>query len=133
MADADATTFLSRRLAGGVRRYWVYMVRCTDGSLYTGSTSAIYRRLKEHNSGIGSKYTRSRLPVALAYLEQLPSKSGALKREARVKQLSRSEKLRLCAGFSTLKDFSPPSPRRAKEVKESGKVTPQRVGERTKS
>ena len=75
--------------------YFVYMLRCGDGSLYTGSTNDVERRLKAHQSGKGAKYTRSRPPVALAYQEELPDKSAALRREAAIKSLTRQEKLAL--------------------------------------
>lgn len=71
------------------------MLRCADGTLYTGSTNDVQRRLQVHQRGKGAKYTRSRLPVALAYWETLPDKSAALRREAAIKGLSRSEKLAL--------------------------------------
>ena len=75
--------------------WYVYMLRCGDGSLYTGYTDDISRRLAAHQSGRGAKYTRSRLPVELAYWEELPDKSSALRREAAIKQLTRREKLAL--------------------------------------
>ncbi len=75
--------------------YYVYILRCGDGTLYTGSTNDVARRLAIHQSGKGAKYTRSRLPVALAYWEELPDKSTALRREAAIKGLSRREKLAL--------------------------------------
>ena len=78
---------------GGIEVAWfVYMLRCRDGSLYTGYTDNVERRLSVHQSGKGAKYTRSRLPVELAYQEELPDKSAALKREAEIKKLSRQEK-----------------------------------------
>ncbi|HUK80909.1 MAG TPA: GIY-YIG nuclease family protein, partial [Nitrososphaerales archaeon] len=77
----------------------VYIVRCTDGSLYTGSTNAVGRRLREHNSGHGSKYTRSRRPVSLAFLECAADRRSALRLEARIKKLARSEKLDLCRRY----------------------------------
>lgn len=77
--------------------YYVYILRCGDGSLYTGSTNDVERRLKVHQSGRGAKYTRSRLPVVLAYQEELPDKSAALRREAAIKRLTRPEKLALLA------------------------------------
>jgi len=83
-----------------VRGYWVYIVRCSDGSLYTGSTSEVERRLSQHSSGRASKYTRSRLPVVLCYLEHSADRGRALKREAEIKKLSRSEKLLLCSSYS---------------------------------
>jgi putative endonuclease len=72
--------------------YFVYMVRCADRSLYTGWTTEVQRRVREHNDGLASKYTRARLPVSLVYLEQLESRSDALKREYAIKQLSRQKK-----------------------------------------
>ena len=75
--------------------WYVYMLRCGDGSLYTGSTDNVERRLAVHQSGKGAKYTRSRLPVTLVYQEELPDKPAALRREAAIKSLTRSEKLAL--------------------------------------
>lgn len=75
--------------------YYVYLLRCRDGSLYTGYTDDVERRLKVHQSGKGAKYTRSRLPVELAYHEELPDKSAALRREAAIKKMTRAEKLAL--------------------------------------
>ena len=77
--------------------WYVYVLCCGDGSLYTGYTDNIPRRLAVHQSGNGAKYTRSRLPVELAYWEELPDKSAALRREAAIKQLNRKEKLGLIA------------------------------------
>ena len=73
-------------------KYYTYMLRCNDGSLYTGYTDNIEKRLKKHNEGTASKYTRSRLPVTLAYLEEYDDKSSAMSREALIKQLSKKEK-----------------------------------------
>jgi len=73
----------------------VYIVKCSDDTLYTGWTRNIEIRIKAHNSGTGSKYTRSRLPVILMYCERLESKSDALKREAAIKKLTRKQKLKL--------------------------------------
>ena len=75
--------------------YYVYIVRCSDNSLYTGSTNDIENRIATHNEGKGSKYTRSRLPVDLKYSESCRSKSAALKREAAIKKLPRIEKIKL--------------------------------------
>lgn len=77
--------------------WWVYMLRCGDGTLYTGATNNIQRRLAAHNSGRGAKYTRSRLPVELVWREEQPDKSAALRREAYLKTLTRSQKLALIA------------------------------------
>jgi len=75
----------------------VYILRCADGTLYTGSTVDMARRLATHQQGKGAKYTRSRLPVTLAYQEPAADKSAALQREAAIKQLSRAQKLALIA------------------------------------
>ncbi|MEG2176736.1 MAG: pyridoxamine 5'-phosphate oxidase family protein [Oscillibacter sp.] len=75
--------------------YFVYILRCGDDSLYTGSTNDVARRLGVHQSGKGAKYTRSRPPVTLAYQETLPDRSAALRREAEIKGLSREKKLEL--------------------------------------
>jgi len=73
----------------------VYVLRCRTGQLYTGCTTDLERRVREHNLGIGSRFTRSRLPVVLVYKEEVPSRSEALRRERAIKGMSRSEKLRL--------------------------------------
>jgi putative endonuclease len=78
-------------------RWLVYLLRCSDGSLYTGITNDLPKRLKAHAAGRASKYTRSRLPLRLAYSEPQRSKSAALKREAAIKRLRRAEKERLVA------------------------------------
>ena len=75
----------------------VYLLRCRGGSLYCGITNDLPKRLKAHNAGRASRYTRSRLPVALAYAEPQRSKSAALKREAAIKKLPRPQKLKLLA------------------------------------
>lgn len=75
----------------------VYLVRCRDGSLYTGITTDLVRRLAAHNAGTASRYTRSRLPVKLVHEEPGFTHSSALKREAAIKRLSRPKKLELSA------------------------------------
>lgn len=75
--------------------YFVYMVSCKDGSLYTGCTNDLVNRIKMHNLGKGARYTASRRPVELVYSEEQPDKSAALKREIAIKKLSRYEKLEL--------------------------------------
>lgn len=74
---------------------YTYIVQCADGSLYTGWTNDLEKRLQAHNSGKGAKYTRSRLPVTLVYSEEYETESEARSREWHVKRLSREEKLRL--------------------------------------
>lgn len=75
--------------------YFVYILRCSDGTLYTGSTNQVERRLAAHQSGRGAKYTRSRLPVELVYQEDAADLSAALRREAAIKKLTRAQKLLL--------------------------------------
>jgi putative endonuclease len=74
---------------------YTYLLRCADGTLYCGWTNDIEKRLAAHNSGKASKYTRSRLPVELVYLETFETKQEAMSREARIKRLSRRQKLAL--------------------------------------
>ncbi len=78
----------------------VYMLRCADGSFYTGYSTDPARREKEHNCGRGAKYTRSRRPVELVYTEECADRSAALKREAALKKLTHAEKEKLAAAFS---------------------------------
>jgi len=73
----------------------VYVLECADGSLYTGYTTDLERRVAEHDAGDGAKYTRGRTPVELRYHERFDSKSAAMSREYEIKQLSRAEKERL--------------------------------------
>ena len=77
---------------------YVYILRCADGTLYTGSTTDLDRRLAVHNAGKGAKYTRSRRPVTLVYHEEVERWSAALRREAAIKKLTRREKLELVKG-----------------------------------
>jgi len=80
----------------GTRNGWVvYMLRCRDGSLYTGMTNDLPHRLAAHGAGRGSAYTRSRLPVRLVYVERRRSRGAALSREAAIKRLPRAAKLAL--------------------------------------
>ena len=74
---------------------YVYIVECDDGSLYTGYTTDVGRRIAEHNAGEGAKYTAGRRPVTLRYVEYHPSRSEAQSREYEVKSLSRAEKEQL--------------------------------------
>lgn len=80
--------------------FYVYILRCADGTLYTGYTDDPERRARVHNAGKGAKYTRSRLPVELVYREALGDKSAALRREREIKGLTRAQKLALIAGQS---------------------------------
>ena len=77
---------------------FTYIVKCSDGSLYTGWTNDLDKRLKAHNSGRGAKYTKTRRPVELVYYEKFLTKQEAMSREARIKQLSRSQIIELIDG-----------------------------------
>ncbi|HEY5143325.1 MAG TPA: GIY-YIG nuclease family protein [Solirubrobacteraceae bacterium] len=76
---------------------WVYLLRCSDDSLYTGWTVDVDQRLAAHAAGTGSRYTRSRLPVRLEAAWELPDRSAAMRAEARIKRLPRAQKLALIA------------------------------------
>ena len=76
----------------------VYVLECADGSLYTGYTTDLERRVAEHDAGEGAKYTRGRTPVELVHAEPFDSKSAAMRREYEIKGLSRAEKERLVEG-----------------------------------
>lgn len=80
--------------------WYVYILRCGDGTLYTGVTDDVERRLAAHRSGRGARYTRGRGPLELAYREEQPDKSAALRREVQIKRLSRQEKLSLCEAWN---------------------------------
>ena len=79
----------------GLNMWYIYILRCQDGSLYTGSTTDIPRRVNEHNRSKGGAYTRACLPVKLVYKESCSSRSKAQKRESQIKRWSRSKKLAL--------------------------------------
>jgi predicted GIY-YIG superfamily endonuclease len=80
-----------------VAEAWVYMLRCADGSLYTGWSVDVSRRLTRHRSGRASRYTASRLPVELALALPMPDRTAAMREEARIKRLDRAGKLALIA------------------------------------
>ena len=84
----------------------VYMLRCADGSLYTGITTDVARRIAEHNGDgrVGARYTRSRRPVELVYVEAAGNRAAASRREAAIKRLDRARKLALCVAAA----FPPP-------------------------
>lgn len=75
--------------------YYTYMLRCSDGSLYTGWTNDMKKRLATHQAGRGGKYTRSRLPVEPVYMEIFETQHEAMHREWEIKQLTRAQKLQL--------------------------------------
>lgn len=74
---------------------YTYMVKCKDGSFYTGWTTNLKRRVEQHNNGTGAKYTRSRRPVELVYYEQFATKEEAMRREAAIKKLTHVQKEQL--------------------------------------
>jgi putative endonuclease len=76
--------------------WYVYIVECSDGTLYTGITTDVNKRIETHNKGKGAKYTRGRRPVKLLISFSVESKGVALKEEYRIKQLTRKEKINLC-------------------------------------
>jgi len=78
----------------------VYILKCRDGSLYTGITNDLKKRMEQHAKGTGSKYVRSRRPFRLAYTEEVGDKSSAMKRENEIKMLSRYQKMRLIESAS---------------------------------
>ena len=82
--------------------YYTYMVRCSDGTLYTGYTTDLHQRVRTHNAKKGAKYTKTRTPVELVYYETFETKQLALKREAAIKKLTRKEKLSLIEASTLL-------------------------------
>lgn len=79
--------------------WWVYIVKCSDGTYYTGIAPDINKRIEKHNSGNGAKYTRSREPVELLYYEEHENRSLATKREMQIKKLTRDQKKELISNF----------------------------------
>ena len=77
------------------KKHYVYILKCSDGTYYTGYTTDPKRRTQVHNSGKGAKYTRSHLPVELVYQEEAADRSAALRREAAIKRFTRQQKLRM--------------------------------------
>ena len=84
---------------------FVYILKCSDGSLYTGYTNDLEKRLKAHNKGIASKYTSSRLPVEMVFSEECKDKYDALKKEYFIKTLSRGIKIKLINKNLSLQDL----------------------------
>ncbi|NUM76339.1 GIY-YIG nuclease family protein [candidate division KSB1 bacterium] len=89
------------------KNYFVYLLRCRDGTLYTGTTNDLRRRVQQHNAGKGARYTVGRRPVALVYVEICASRSEALRREAALRKLSHRQKLSLSE--STASEFLLPA------------------------
>jgi len=81
--------------------YYVYILECNDGTLYTGYTSNVENRVRQHNRGIGAKYTRGRVPCRLVYVEEFQTKSDAMSREWYIKhKINRDGKLKLIYGYN---------------------------------
>ncbi len=78
--------------------HYAYIVKCSDGTYYTGYTNDLEKRLLAHNAGKGAKYTRNRLPVEMVYFEEYEDKSEAMKREYAIKRLTREQKEKLISG-----------------------------------
>jgi putative endonuclease len=78
---------------------YCYILECADGTYYTGWTTDPERRVAQHNKGVGAKYTSTRRPVKLAYLEEQPSRTAAMKRELAIKRMKRAQKIKLTEGF----------------------------------
>jgi predicted GIY-YIG superfamily endonuclease len=93
--NAKYIKMIQRMKSGGKKEWCVYLLRCGDGSLYTGITKNIETRLKQHNTGKGAAYTRSHLPVELVYHEARFTRSKALIREAQIKRFPRARKEKL--------------------------------------
>ncbi len=88
--------YLKVLLIKGLKKMnYVYIVECRDGTLYTGWTTDVNRRITEHNEGRGAKYTRGREPIVLKHLEEYETKQQAMKRECAIKKLSRKKKIEL--------------------------------------
>ena len=104
-------------LAGGQEPAFVYIVECTDGTLYTGWAKDVRARVKVHNAGRGARYTRTRRPVALRYWERHPDRASAMRRERQLKTWQRARKLALIASFE---EPAAPAQRHAEEAERTG-------------
>ncbi len=82
-----------------MKSYYTYIVKCSDGSFYTGYAADLQQRLVTHNKGEGARYTRGRLPVSLVYQESHQTRSQAMSREAEIKKMSRTKKQELIGSF----------------------------------
>ena len=84
-----------------MKKHYAYMLRCNDNSIYSGYTTDLEKRLETHNSGMGAKYTRARLPVKLVYFEEFEDKKEAMKREWQFKQYTHIEKEKIIKNFKS--------------------------------
>lgn len=88
------------------KQNYIYIVQCSDGTLYTGWTNHLQKRIDDHNAGKGAKYTKSRRPVNLLYYECYETKEMAMRREYEIKQMNRKEKLKLMEEENIKEKFS---------------------------
>ncbi len=109
---------MTKSETGGL--WTVYILECRDGSLYTGITNDIEKRLQAHNDGTAARFTRGRGPVSLRYTEPHPDRSAASKREIAIKKLSRTEKLLLIRHFAESQQKAAPKRRQNKALKITG-------------
>lgn len=86
-------------------KYYTYILRCVDRTLYTGWTTDLKKRLRVHNSGKGAKYTRCRLPVVMVYFEEFSTKHDAMSREVHIKQMNKVEKENLIRDFVVPEEY----------------------------
>ena len=93
--DAKTSSVPGTTNPSSTPRHSVYLVECSDGTLYCGYSTDVWKRVKTHNAGRGAKYTRARRPVKLIYFETYPTKREALQRDAAIKKLSRNDKITL--------------------------------------
>lgn len=101
--EEEKNTFDSEKNEELLKKSFTYILRCADGTLYTGWTTDLKKRIRVHNSGKGSKYTRCRLPVELVYFEEFSTKHEAMSREVYIKQMSRAQKELLVKNLNTHK------------------------------
>ena len=87
---------------------YVYILRCRDDSLYTGITTDLERRIRQHNTGKGARYTASRMPVRLVWVSEVPTWTEAMREERRIKRLSRAAKLKLVTTQRTRRNAGTP-------------------------
>jgi putative endonuclease len=131
LSRADRASTSGR--AAAARGYTVYILRCRDGTLYTGIAVDPERRLAAHGKGTASRYTRSRRPVRLVYVEPQPSRGAALRREAAIKRLTRAEKLRLIRRRRSSRAVNPPTAGGATKRRRSAAKQARATGPTTRS
>lgn len=101
----NCTKSISESAIPSHNSHFVYILRCSDGTLYTGYTTNLVRRLQQHNEGKAAKYTRGRGPVKMVYTEEGTDRSWGLKREEAIKRLTRKEKELLIGHYGEKRDY----------------------------